>query len=202
MRTIYTIGYSNYDIDAFLNVIKKYNISCVIDVRSKPYSKYFSNYNKDVLSRVLDRNTIYYRNYSEEFGAQQHDGKFYSEEGFLDFQKFVKSEKFQEGFKKIELGMGKGFVFALMCAESDPINCHRNIMVAKEFFEHGYNVVNILKNSKIETQEELEKRLVNLYFKENQNFLFPEENLSFQDKIKIAYRKRNQAIGFKGDDAE
>ena len=45
--TIYTIGYSGCKIENFLIEIKEHRISSVIDVRSNPYSQYYTDYNKE-----------------------------------------------------------------------------------------------------------------------------------------------------------
>ncbi|AVX31767.1 Protein of unknown function, DUF488 [Carboxydocella thermautotrophica] len=37
-------------------------------------------------------------------------------------------------------GVEKGFRIALMCSEKDPFDCHRSILVAKEFYERGYEI--------------------------------------------------------------
>ena len=52
INTIYTIGYTAFPINEFLDVIKHYGIHCVIDVRSSPFSNYYSDYNKDELENT------------------------------------------------------------------------------------------------------------------------------------------------------
>ncbi len=44
---VFTIGHSNYDIDKLLNMLRFYNINCVVDIRGTPYSKYNIQYNKE-----------------------------------------------------------------------------------------------------------------------------------------------------------
>ena len=129
--TIYTIGYSGFKIDDFVKTLKENGVSVVIDVRSLPYSQFYSDYNKENLSRILEVSKIYYRNYVAEFGARQENRDFYPN-GYLDFEMFARSEVFLSGFEKIKKSMQKGFVIALMCSEKDPIKCHRTILVAKD----------------------------------------------------------------------
>lgn len=205
LDSIYTIGYSCFKIDDFINVLKKYKINCLIDVRSNPNSMHYTDYNKTSLELLLKSNGIHYRNYKNEFGARQDNPVFYSN-GFLDFTKFVKSEAFLEGVRKIVAGIEKEYVFAFMCAEKDPSTCHRNIMVAREFYRMGYKVNNILSDGTIETQENLEQRMVEHYFpNRNQLSLFQEE-LTWDDMVNRAYQLRNSEIGYRkdkeGDDFE
>ena len=85
-----------------------------------------------------------------------------------------------------------------MCAEKDPIDCHRSILVAREFHKLNYSVNNILENGKIQTQEDLEKRLLDMYFPDRMQLtLFDvEERKSDSELIEQAYRLRNKDMGY------
>ena len=195
IKTIYTIGYTAYSINEFIDVLKHYEISCVIDVRSSPFSNHYTDYNKDALEKILNQNNILYRNYAREFGARQTNPVYYSN-NIVDFDKFICSEQFFEGISKITKGIECGYTFVLMCAEKDPINCHRSIMVGKGFSKNGYEVKHIISKAKIETQTELEGRLLEMYHKDRfQLTLFGESN-SETDLIADAYKKRNLEIGY------
>ena len=199
INTIYTIGYSGFVIDDFIQILKKYEISVVIDVRSNPYSQYHLEYNKENLKKKLKQNRIYYRNYFLEFGTRQSDKKYYSKEGYLDFELFSKSENFLKGIKKLENAMEKNYVIVLMCAEKDPIICHRAIMISKIFSEKGYRVIHLLPNNVTITQKDIEDRLIKKFFpNKGQLSLFEMgENLSEKEYIKRAYNKQNAEIGYR-----
>lgn len=196
MKEIYTIGYSSFKIEDFVQTLKNNNITCVIDVRSNPFSEYFQDYNKDILEKKLKKENIMYRNYKKEFGARQEDPSFYPK-GYLDFDLFTKSEQFNEGLLKIAKGIEMGFSFVLMCAEKDPITCHRNIMVAKAFKERGYNIKHILFDGSIESQDDIEKRMIKEYFPERNQMALFDENKSDEDLIKASYNKKNEEIGYR-----
>ncbi|MEI0446563.1 DUF488 domain-containing protein [Brachyspira intermedia] len=201
-NTIYTIGYSGLKIEDMIYIINIYKISCIIDTRSIPYSKQFPNFNKENLEKILNNNKILYRNYKEEFGARQKNIDFYSKNGYLDFNKFSKSEIFLNGINKIEKGISKGYTFLLICSEKDPIDCHRTIMVARKFYDIGYNIINIIYNDKsniIEyTQKDIENRLLNKYFPEREQLLLFQDNyLDQKDLINLSYNKRNEEIGYR-----
>ena len=198
INKIYTIGYSGFVIDDFIKILKKHEISVVIDVRSNPYSQYHLEYNKENLKKRLKQNRIHYRNYFLEFGARQSDKKYYSKEGYLDFELFSKSENFLKGIKKIENSMKKNYVIVLMCAEKDPIICHRAIMISKIFSEKGYRVIHLLPNNVTITQKDIEDRLIKKFFpNKGQLLLFEmEEALSEKEYIKRSYNKQNAEIGY------
>jgi uncharacterized protein (DUF488 family) len=194
--TVYTIGYSGFLINDFISTIKSNNISLIIDVRSQPYSQYFSDYNKEGLQRRLESQGIYYRNYVKEFGARQDERQYYSKNGYLDFELYAKSPSFLKGIEKLINSMNKGYKFALMCAEKDPSKCHRAILVAKAFHDAGYNIIHLLPNNEIMTQEDLEHQLVEKYFPNRDQITLFDEKLSEKDYVEQAYRKRNAEIGY------
>jgi uncharacterized protein (DUF488 family) len=125
---IFTIGYAGFEIENFIKVLKEHHINSLIDVRSSPFSKIYSDYNKPLLHKTLQNRGIIYRNYNREFGARQED-KMYYPNGYLDFSMFTRSRMFIEGMEKIIKAIPLGYKFVLMCSEKDPITCHRTIMV-------------------------------------------------------------------------
>lgn len=192
---IYTIGYTAFSINEFIETIKNFGISCVIDVRSSPFSNYYTDYNKDTLERTLKEHNILYRNYANEFGARQTNPAFYSGD-IVDFDKFIKSAQFLEGVSKVKKGIERGYKFVLMCAEKDPIKCHRSIMLGKGFSENGFDVKHIVSKTEIESQRELEERLLEMYHQDRfQLTLFGGEQ-SASELLADAYKKQNLAIGY------
>ena len=196
MKTIYTIGYSGFSLESFKNVLLKNRISCVIDVRSNPVSNYFQDYNSNNLEPYLKKYNIIYRNYGPFFGARQKEVKYYPN-GYLDFNLFTNSERFQEGLKRINAGIDLKYSFVLMCAEKDPFDCHRAIMISRVFHDNGFEVKHILADESFETQEMIEQKLVDRFFpNRNQLSLFSGEETT-QDLIKKGYDLRNKEIGYR-----
>ena len=187
MREIFTIGYISYQPEEMAGVLRSFGVSCLIDVRSSPYSAHCPQFNKEAIAEVMKRSGVLYRNYALEFGARQEDTRFYSPDGYLDFSVYTQSEQFLQGVQKIERGMERGYVFALMCAEKDPMTCHRAIMIGKKLKELGFAVKHILYPDQIETQEDMEQRGIG-----DQLSFFPEEQ-----RIEDFYRKQNKKIGYR-----
>ena len=197
-KIIYTVGYSGFSIENFVAILKKYEISCLIDVRSIPKSNYYVDYNIERISKIMNQNKIIYRNYKKEFGAQQTEIKYFTD-NVLDFVKFAKSPQFLNGIQKIESGTDLGYKFVLMCAEKRPEICHRNIMVARQFYKRGFEVRNILEDGSYVKQDEVEKNLLEKYFpNRNQLSLFEMQNE--KEMIEESYRRRNIEIGYHTDD--
>lgn len=182
---IYTIGYAGVTIDRFVQILKNMKISLLIDVRSVPKSQYFYQFNNNLLSRILANVDIKYENWKDEFGARQDNLNFYTD-NILDYGKFAKSQQFQSGISKIKELKNRGENICLMCAEIDPINCHRAILCGKEISANGINITHIIAKRNGETyaenQKDFEKRLL---------------QTTKVNNLSEAYLKQNKKIGYK-----
>lgn len=204
-KTIYTIGYTAFQMKEFIFMLKLFNINCLIDVRSSPYSKNYPDYNKNSLEKILDIYNILYRNYKYEFGARQTDKSFYTEYedfSYVDFSKFTISKQFNIGVNNLEQGLNSGYNICLMCAETDPADCHRSIMIGRGLKDRGFDVKHILKSKNIKSQSDIEKDLLEHYFNNRDQFQFFTEERDDDFYIKEAYTKKNIEIGFRKDDEE
>jgi uncharacterized protein (DUF488 family) len=161
MGMVFTIGYAGITPQKFLEVLKQNNITLLMDVRSTPKSRYFANFNSNVLSKELPKHNIKYENW-QEFGARQFDYKY---------ETIANSKLFKAGIEKVKNSNEK---ICLMCAEIDPINCHRMILVGR-YLDDITNIIAKRNGDVIyEPKAETEKRFNGDYEKQGN---------------KIAYRK-------------
>ena len=101
------------------------------------------------------------------------------------------------GVTKLIDSLTQGYTFALMCAEKEPIRCHRTIMVSRHFFEKGYNVIHILPNGKHISQQDVEQSLLDKFFPDRDQVTFFDEPESDEQLISQAYRLQNAEIGYR-----
>ena len=196
---VFTVGCSTNSLDDFLRLLKINEINCLVDVRSTPFSKYTSQFNKEVLKNFLNKNNISYIWMGKEFGARRDNRSLYSVHGYLDFEKVRKDPDFLLGVDRIKRGIIKGYKISLMCTEKDPIDCHRTILVAKGLEENDIEVNHVLQNGKLISQRKIEERLLDMYFKDRQQINFDMilgNSLTEEEMIEEAYRKRNKDIGY------
>ncbi|MDD3436717.1 MAG: DUF488 domain-containing protein [Candidatus Gastranaerophilales bacterium] len=201
MASVFTIGYAAFNIDDFIDVLKSHKISHLIDVRSNPMSEYFQDYNSFNLEPKLKQHNIIYENLALEFGARQENNEFFSKSGFIDFEKFTQSEQFKNGLAKIEDGLKQDINFVLMCAEKDPINCHRSIMIAHAMQKNGIQVLHIMYDGQLQPQNEIDKKLLELYFPDRNQLNLFTQSLDEQELIEQAYKKQNEKIGYRLESA-
>ena len=193
---IYTVGHSTHQLDYFLELLKEYGVTCLIDVRSVAASSYNPQYNKEPLTNFLKRNGIQYLHFAEEFGARHTDPDLLDDEGKVDFAKVRKSWAFKNGVERIWLGLDKGFVISLMCSESEPFDCHRFSMVSIALDKDGFDVKHIMKDKSLKTNADLENQLLKKYDKKLPKPDMFNPNVSLDDQLKEAYRLRNKEIAY------
>ena len=172
LQTVYTVGHSNHTIEFFIELIKSFSISCIIDVRSMPASAYNPQFNKEALQNSLLNEHINYMHFGEEFGARHTDPKLLDTYGKVDFEKVRESALFLSGVDRLKTGLEKGYNISLMCSEADPFDCHRFAMISYYLVRNGFNVHHILKDKTSVTNEELEEKLLKKYVKQ-----IPQTNL-------------------------
>lgn len=188
MNELFTIGYSPHSLDSFIHVLSKHKITALVDVRSSPYSKYKPEFNQESLASFLKIQKIAYVFLGDYCGARIDDPSCYVN-GKVDYRLVAKNQKFQEGLVRIKKGM-KNFKIALMCAEKDPITCHRTILICRNL-QSEIKIEHILHDGSIEAHEDSEKRLLKL-FKLNEPDLFRSE----QQRIDEAYSKQGTKIAY------
>lgn len=158
---LFTIGHSNHSIEVFITLLKKHSITALADVRSHPYSRYLPHFNQATLKASLLESGINYVFLGQELGARPNDTNCYVD-GKALYEKIASTPKFTDGIQRLLKG-AKNYTIALMCAEQDPIHCHRAILICQNLQKFNLDIYHILKNSDIETHQSLEERLLDLH---------------------------------------
>ena len=197
---IYTLGHSNYPFDKFIEILKKYNINCVVDIRAIPYSKYNTQYNKEFFQINLKKLGYTYIYMADEFGAKRKTRESYNEEGYANFEKVILEDDFKKGIKRLKIGCNKGYKIVLLGAMQEPIRCPRAILIGKELVKEGFNVKHIMHEGNLKTQNELEELLLEKYFDQRNQLTIDTllgNDMSREDMIKESYRLANKEIGYR-----
>lgn len=158
---IFTVGHSNHSLEKFLNLLKQHGVTAIADVRSSPFSRRFPHFNQAPLRNSLSSEDISYVFLGEQLGARPKDPECYVE-GKALYELIAATQAFTTGLERIFKG-AKHHQIALMCAEQDPITCHRAILVCKHLRNTGLDVKHILKTGDLESHEHLEQRLLKLH---------------------------------------
>jgi uncharacterized protein (DUF488 family) len=206
MSQIFTIGHSTDTIETFIEYLKHYQIDTVVDVRSIPYSRFASQFNKEDLSAALKEKNIFYIPLGNNLGARYTERELLFEDGKVDFSKVVVTDRFQEGIYRVETGIKKGYKIALMCSEKNPIKCHRFSLISNYLHKRGH-LINHLIGKNIFEHKVLQDKLLD-YYKEYHKIStdinkiikshFMQSSLFDTDSIdeSVLYLKLNRLVGY------
>ena len=191
---LYTVGHSNQSQEDFLELMKRHDINCIVDVRSVPASKFSPQFNMESLKWYLRTNGIQYLHFGDEFGARRTD--CLDAEGQVNFELVVESPSFKRGVERLMNGLQKGFHISLMCSEANPLECHRFSLISRYFSDKGLDVQHILKNGELASHALLEKEMIDEYLQSKKHRLAEIDQLfgsyTKEDQRRDAYRLKNK----------
>lgn len=192
LPVLYTVGHSVHSMDHFIKILKMNRIDAVADVRSSPYSKFTPQFNRDQLKKCLKDHGMRYVFLGAELGARRDEPECY-ENNKVIYEKVAELPSFKSGITRLREGTVKMRV-AIMCAEKDPLTCHRTVLVAhfsREFFS---DTQHILEDGTIESRSEADLRLLREYKLDKEDFFSP-----YEERLAIAYSKRAEKIAYEED---
>jgi uncharacterized protein (DUF488 family) len=190
VQMIYTIGHSNHPIDRFIALLQQHGIEAVADVRSTPYSRFNPQFRKEKLQATLAAAGIRYVFLGEELGARSKDPGCYDEGGRVSYARLASTDLFRRGLDRLMTGM-RNHRIAIMCAEREPLDCHRTILVSRELERAGVPVTHILQDGSLESHRQTMTRLASdLKLASTDLFRTPDE------LIEDAYDRQGSRIAY------
>lgn len=160
MSVVFTIGHSHHTDEAFVALLRLHQITAVADVRSHPYSRFAPQFNREPFRVFLASQGIRYVYLGDELGARRSEAECY-QEGRVCYPLVAQTAAFQRGVERVLKGAGAHRI-ALLCAEKEPMQCHRSILVCRHL-RNVLDVGHIREDGSIETQDEFEARLLDLF---------------------------------------
>lgn len=189
MAAVYTVGHSNHAIDAFVGLLRPHGIDLVVDVRSQPHSRFNPQYNRDRLSATLAGAGIEYAFLGAELGARAADPECYVGDR-ADYALIARTAAFARGIDRTASEAQRRTV-TLLCAERDPIDCHRAILVCPALADRGIAARHIRADGSIESDVELEQRVIAV------TKSAPDLFLGRAELVAEAYRRRGVDIAYR-----
>ena len=159
--TIYTVGHSNGSAEAFIALLRQHRITAIADVRSHPYSRYLPHFSQPALKAALREAAIRYVFLGRELGARPDDPGCY-DNGRAVYARIAATPAFARGLERVRQGAATERI-ALLCAEKDPITCHRTILVCRHLRGPDLAIAHILADGSLEAHAALEQRLLRLH---------------------------------------
>jgi uncharacterized protein (DUF488 family) len=187
---LFTIGHSNSPADRFVALIRTAGAGAIADVRSTPSSRFCPWFSRKNLTARLDQENVTYLFYGDVLGGRPRDPALYCD-GVADYEAMALSPQFRSGVERLIADAARHRV-CLMCAEREPLDCHRCLLVARAFAERGVAVGHILHDGTIEPHTAIERQLIadsggaGDLFATGQN-----------GRLAAAYRRRARAVAFR-----
>lgn len=188
---VLTIGHSKHSLQDFVTLLGDQQVTAVADVRSVPYSRFASQFNRERLSLSLDARDIHYVYLGRELGGRSDDPSCY-DGGRIRYDLVARSEPFRSAIQRLVHGSGK-YRIALLCAEREPLDCHRTLLVAPALEEKGIEVLHILADGTIERNGETMDRLIGSSASEQGDLFRPQ---SREELIREAIAHRSRRVGY------
>ena len=191
---VFTIGHSTHSAEAFVALLHQHGVEALADVRSSPFSRFNPQFNRENLERSLKENGIRYVFLGKELGARSDDRSCY-DQGRVQYSRLAKTPLFHSGLDRVLQGAAR-FRVALMCAEKEPLECHRTLLVAKALAECGQPVLHIHADGHLETHDAAMERLLGLTGLPKEDFFRSKEELLAdalgRQEAKVAYVEEEQ----------
>lgn len=189
-NALFTIGHSTHEWRAFLRLLVENDVTAVADVRSQPMSR-LPQFNSAELARALKTAGIDYVLMGRELGARRSETECY-EGGQAIYEKIAQLPAFRLGLERLLEGLERHRI-ALMCAEKEPLDCHRTILVCRHLRDRAVTIRHILADGQTEDHATTEKRLVELVDEARNLF---DQDLTDEEILNRAYEKRGRQIAF------
>ncbi len=151
--SIYSIGHGNKKIKDFIAELKAFNIEYLLDIRSKPFSKWNPQYNKSSLEKELEKNNIRYVFVGKQLGGLPEDRACYDLNGKVIYDIIKTKDFFKEGLSRLTTANAKKINLAIMCSESKPEECHRSKLIGQELLRKDISLNHIISQSKTKSQQ-------------------------------------------------
>ena len=153
---ILTVGHSNHALEQFLALVEGAGVSVIADVRSKPVSRWVPHFSRVPLQEALAAHGISYVFLGRELGGKPDDPAL-MRNGKPDYAAMARTPAFAEALARV-IASSTTDRIALLCAERDPIDCHRFLLIGRELAARDVPVAHILASGAIEPHADTERR--------------------------------------------
>ena len=190
MNPRFTVGHSNHELDVLLDLLQRHRVEAVADVRSEPFSPHYPQFGRPVLERTLGQSGRQYVFVGRELGARREERECYVD-GQARYDLAAKTPAFAEGLRRVISGLRR-YRVALLCAEKDPLMCHRAILVCRHLRGGGFPIHHILADASLESHASAEERLLQLA-----GLAEPSLFASLSERIEEAYDLQGAKIAYR-----
>lgn len=140
MPKLFTIGHSIHTLQEFIDILRTYKITHIVDVRTIPRSRHVPWFNEKKFKSSLQKKKIAYIHLSKLGGLRKTTNNSinmaWRNMSFRGFADYIQTPEFFEGLKELNGLIKKSRRIAIMCAEALPWRCHRSLIADAELVRH------------------------------------------------------------------
>jgi uncharacterized protein (DUF488 family) len=193
---LFTIGHSNVPLERFLTLLRHAGVGLIADVRTVPYSRFCPWFSQKQLAAALSAAGVEYVAMGETLGGRPRDDRLYRN-GVASYEAMAMHPEYHAGIERV-LDITARRLVCILCAEREPLDCHRCLLVARTLAERGVRVGHILHNGAIEPHAATERRLLALAGQGDDGEQGRDLFASGQhERLAAAYRRRAHAVAFR-----
>ena len=156
--SVFTIGYGSRTLEEFLAVLKGNRISCLLDVRTAPYSRFRPEFSKQALEASLKERGIRYVFLGGGLGGRPDAPDCYVD-GKVDYERLKEKEFYLRDIDRVRRAHEQRMRIVLMCSEGRPEECHRSKLIGVTLAEMSIPVAHLDEEGVPRSQDEIIGRL-------------------------------------------
>jgi uncharacterized protein (DUF488 family) len=187
---LFSIGHSNIPAERFVAMLRSAGVNAVADVRSTPASRRFPWFSRNNLAPRLQGDDVIYMQFGDSLGGRPRDPDLYRD-GVADYEAMARRPEFCAGLERL-LAVATQHRVCMMCAEREPLDCHRCLLVSRAIAERGFDVGHILHDGTIEPHTATEQRLLAASASDTDLFVTGQN-----ERLAAAYRRRCRAVAYR-----
>ena len=188
---LFSIGHSNIPAERFVALLRDVGVDTIADVRSTPFSRRFPWFSGKTLAATLTQRGMTYLAYGDTLGGRPRDAALYRD-GVADYEAMARQPDFQIALDRLT-AEGAQHRVCLMCAEREPLDCHRCLLVARSLAERGLTIGHILHDGTVEPHAATERRLLSSLTGASDDLFVTGQD----ERLASAYRRRARAAAYR-----
>jgi uncharacterized protein (DUF488 family) len=143
---IYTVGHSTRSLDELVALLRSFDVTTLVDVRTVPRSRHNPQFNTDALGPALRPHGLAYVHMPALGGLRKprkdSPNAGWRNQSFRGYADYMQTPPFAEALDQL-IALSERSTPAIMCAEAVPWRCHRSL-VADALLARGLPVQHIM----------------------------------------------------------
>ena len=146
--TVFTVGHGDRTFAVIEALLEPHGVQTIVDVRSRPSSKYAPDFRKDNLAELCSVAGLGFVWMGDRLGGRPDDPALKDEHDLPDWDRIAATPGFRGAIDELA-ELARGGTVALLCAEGRPEHCHRALLIAPHLEAAGFSVIHVLPDGSL-----------------------------------------------------